>query len=304
MNKPYVVNIQKYSIHDGDGIRTTIFFKGCGLNCWWCHNPESQKFTPELMVDQERCTGCGNCITHCQQEAITLKEGKVELDLSKCIACGACVDYCINNNREIVGKQYEIKELLKIIAKDKTFYEQSNGGVTLSGGEVMAINMDYLERLCQAIKDQGYNLCIDSCGYAKTENYLKIAPYVDTFLYDLKSLDDQVHRRYMGQSNELILKNLEAINKTSAKINIRIPVIGMVNESTEQINLIIDYLIKQQIKVVKINLLPYHATGSGKYAKLQRDYLAKDCFTPSKERMMEILQMFKDKGFSNIQIGG
>lgn len=304
MKKPNIVNIQKYSIHDGDGIRTTVFFKGCALRCWWCHNPESQSYEKEAMINTERCTGCGSCEKHCSHNAIHVQDGKMTTDLNVCVACGECTDFCILNNREICGTEYEISDLMKIIDKDKQFYEESGGGVTLSGGEVMSQDMDYLEELCKRIKGRGYHLCIDTCGFAKTENYERLAPYVDTFLYDIKVIDDEVHKKYMGQSNELILRNLEKINELKANINIRIPIVVPVNDSDEAIHDIIQYLKEKQIHTIAVNLLPYHNTGSSKYEKLNRPYLAKDCAVPSKERMEEIRQEFIKNGFTNVKIGG
>ena len=143
MKEPTIINIQKYSVHDGDGIRTTVFFKGCHLNCWWCHNPESQSYLPELMFNREKCSGCGYCLKACTHGAITIEEdGIAHTDLNTCVLCSDCLDYCIHNNREIVGKTYSIKELMSIINKDAQFYEESGGGVTLSGGEVMTQDMD------------------------------------------------------------------------------------------------------------------------------------------------------------------
>ena len=304
MEKPYVINIQKYSIHDGDGIRTTVFFKGCGLSCWWCHNPESQSYKKEALIDFEKCTDCGTCMKMCTHQAICFKDGHMCTDPTKCVACGDCTDFCINDNREICGKQYEIKELMKIIEGDMLFYEESGGGVTLSGGEVMSQNIEYLEELCKKIKDKGINLCIDTCGFAKTDNYVRLAPYVDTFLYDVKVIDDQKHKKYIGQSNKLILKNLETINALGANINIRIPVVTPVNDEDKDMLDIINYLKEKHIKVMRVNLLPYHKTGSSKYAKLQRDYPADECQTPSKDRMEELRQMFIEHGFANVKIGG
>lgn len=304
MNKPKIVNIQKYSIHDGDGIRTTIFFKGCALRCWWCHNPESQSYEKEAMINYEKCSGCGSCARFCSHQAISIQDGKMVTDLTKCVACGECTDFCIQNNREICGTEYEINELLKIIDKDKQFYEESGGGVTLSGGEVMSQDIDYLEQLCKRIKAKGYDLCIDTCGFAKTENYERIAPYVDTFLYDIKVIDDEVHQKYIGQSNELILKNLEKINELGANINIRIPVVVPVNDSDEAMDAIINYLKDKKINVMRVNLLPYHNTGSSKYDRLNRPYLAKDCKVPSTKRMEELCQKFIQNGFTNVKIGG
>lgn len=303
MKIPYVINIQKYSIHDGDGIRTTVFFKGCMLNCWWCHNPESQKYTEEVLFNKEKCTGCENCLKACENGAITSIDGKAYTDFQKCTLCSRCIDSCIYNNREIVGKQYKIEELIKELEKDKQFYEDSQGGITLSGGEVMTQDMDYIETLVVRLKRKGYNIAIDTCGFAPTENYKRILNHVDMFLYDVKIIDDEKHKKYMGKSNELILHNLKFISDNHGKINIRIPIIENVNSDDKSIEDIINFL-KNNIKVLKINLLPYHNTGSGKYEKLQKEYLGKDFKAPSKERIDEIAEIFKNNGFINIKIGG
>lgn len=304
MNYPNIINIQKYSVHDGDGIRTTIFFKGCQLNCWWCHNPESQDYRPEFMFDREKCTGCGYCVKACDKDAITIGEDhKALTDQDKCVLCGECFDYCLQNAREKVGRTYEIEELVKICEKDMMFYEESGGGVTLSGGEVMSQNIEYLEELCKALKKKGLNIAIDTCGYAPQKNYEILLPYVDTFLYDIKTLDDEVHKKYIGKSNEKILSNLEFIASHGANINIRIPVVEPVNSDDKSMTDIVNYL-KEKTGSVPVNLLPYHNTGSSKYDKLNRPYLAKDLKVPSKETMEHLKNIFNENGFMQVKIGG
>ena len=303
MKIPYVINLQKYSIHDGDGIRTTVFFKGCLLSCWWCHNPESQSYEQDLMVDEEKCTGCGSCVDICTNSSISLFKGRAKTNMKSCTLCFDCVDGCIYNNRHFVGKQFKIEELVKELEKDKQFYEDSQGGITLSGGEVMTQPMDYIEELIKKLKRKGYNVAIDTCGYAPTENFKRLLKYVDTFLYNVKVMNDEKHKKYMGKSNELILHNLKFISDNNGKINIRIPIIYPVNSDEESIDEIIDYL-KKNIKVEKVNLLPYHNTGSSKYVKLQKEYRGKDFEAPTKERMEEIADKFRSNGFINIKIGG
>lgn len=304
MNYPNVINIQKYSVHDGDGIRTTIFFKGCQLSCWWCHNPESQNYLPEFMFDKEKCTGCGYCSKACTHDAISIgEEGKAVTDPEQCVLCGDCFDYCLQNAREKVGRTYEIEELVSICEKDQMFYEESGGGVTLSGGEVMSQDIDYLEELCKQLHKKGFNIAIDTCGYAPEKNYERLLPYVDTFLYDIKTLDDEVHQKYIGKSNAKILSNLEFIASKGADINIRIPVVEPVNSDEKTMTDIIAYL-KEKVGIVRVNLLPYHNTGSSKYDKLNRPYLAKDLLVPSKEHMEELKQLFQRNGFKQVKIGG
>lgn len=304
MKDPIIINIQKFSVHDGDGIRTTIFFKGCHLNCWWCHNPESQNYQKELMFHREKCTGCGYCSKACTHNAITVEtDGTAHTDTSKCVLCSECLDYCMQNNREIVGNTYSIKELIDIVKRDTAFYEESGGGITLSGGEVMSQNIEYLEELCKQLKDKGFNVAIDTCGYAPKENYKRLLPYVDTWLYDVKTLDDETHIKYMGKSNAIILENLEFLANHKATINIRIPVVEPVNNDETTMKNIIQY-IKDNIGFVKVNLLPYHNTGSSKYDKLGRVYPAKDLLVPSDENMEKLKLMFEEQGFKQIKIGG
>ena len=304
MKYPEIMNIQKYSIHDGDGIRTTVFFKGCHLKCWWCHNPESQKFTPQLMLHADRCGGGHACEQICSHHAVTVRDGIACTDRTKCELCRECLDHCVNNAREIVGKEYTISELMKEIEKDCMFYEESGGGVTLSGGEVMAQDMDYIEQLLKKLKRKGYNVAIDTCGYAPQENYERVLPYVDTFLYDIKTMDNEIHKKYIGAGNELILSNLEKLSKAGARIYIRIPTIKEVNGTDESMKDIIDYLHDKNIHVAQVNLLPYHNTGSSKYEKIGKVYEGMDLHAPSKEEMEHFTGLFKEAGFHNVKIGG
>lgn len=303
MKTPNIINIQKFSVHDGDGIRTTIFFKGCYLNCWWCHNPESQNFAPQAMINQEKCSGCTACEQVCPEHAVCIKECKQYTDREKCQACGKCVDFCVKNAREIVGKEYTIQEVVKEVDKDYMFYEESFGGVTLSGGEVMVQDMEYIVALLKKLKRKGYHVTIDTCGYAPQENFEKVFPYVDTFLYDIKLVDDEKHKKYMGQSNEMIFTNLKYLSEQGARIYIRIPVIGGVNDSDKDIEAIIEYL-KGNIAVAQVNLLPYHDIATSKYERLGLEYRGAEFTVPDNERMEELKYKFIQNGFSNTKIGG
>lgn len=299
-----ITSIQKYSIHDGDGIRTTVFFKGCGLRCVWCHNPETQSYKKQPLYDKERCVGCRSCEMACPHKAIHEEDGKVVTDLTLCDACGTCTDYCNLNLREIVGKEYAVEELVKELKKDEMFYEQSGGGVTLSGGEVMTADMDYVERLCKKLVQFGITVTIDTCGYAPYENFEKILPYIDTFLYDIKTMDNEIHKKYMGAGNELILSNLERLNAAGARIYIRIPTIKEVNGTDQSMKDIIAYLLEKKIQAACVNLLPYHNTGSAKYAKLGGRYEGEELHAPNQEEMEHFVTLFKEAGFHNVKIGG
>ena len=305
MEHPYVFNIQKFSIPDGDGIRTSIFFKGCPLSCLWCHNPESQRRPKELMVFHDRCTLCGECVKRCPAQAISLTQDAVVLDRDACTACGVCTDWCLNNAREIAGREYTVQELVKEAEKDRMFYESSGGGITLSGGEVMIQDMDFIEKLCRILHDKGYSVNIDTCGYAPYENFKRILPFVDTFLYDIKAMDPEVHKHFMGVDNALILENLKKLSEDGASINIRIPTIEGVNADEAFMNQVIDFLRETNIRVKQVNLLPYHNTGNHKYGKLDRAYDEENMLkVPDKERMELFKNMFMQHGFNHTKIGG
>ncbi len=300
-----VTNIQKYSIHDGDGIRTTVFFKGCPLRCAWCHNPETQRFEKELQTDTPKCTGCGRCVNACPNEAISIsEEGKAITDRGKCTVCGKCEAACLGNYRTLVGRDYTVNELAKICLQDLMFYEESGGGVTLSGGEVMAMDSDYIQKLVKKLYREGVSIAIDTCGQAPYSNFEAILPYVDTWLYDIKAIDDEKHKQYMGVSNSLILDNLRRIAKSGARIYIRIPTVKEVNGDPESMAAVIGFLKENDIRPAQVNLLPYHSTGSHKYGKLGRKYEADDLTAPSDSEMKEFVKQWEKAGFSNIKIGG
>lgn len=303
MKEPLVINIQKCSIHDGPGIRTTIFFKGCPLSCIWCHNPESQSYNKDVLYSEEKCNKCESCLKICPENAIYTDDKRICLDRQKCIKCETCLDYCLNNAREVVGSEYTVKDLIKEIEKDRIFYEESKGGVTLSGGEVMSQNIDYIEKIAKNCKEKGINLVIDTCGYAKYKNFERILSYTDLFLYDIKLIDEKKHILFTGKSNKLILENLIKLCKNNANINIRIPLIEGVNvdEDNSEIKEIIKFIRPLNIK--KINLLPYHNIGKHKYEKLDIKYNDTNLKRPTDEKLEEIKALFEAEKFETI-IGG
>ncbi len=300
-----ITNIQKFSIHDGDGIRTTVFFKGCPLKCEWCHNPETQRFEKEMQVDREKCTGCGTCASVCLNGAVRMTEDhRPSWDPKACTFCGKCENFCPAGVREIVGREYTVKELTKELMKDQMFYEESGGGVTFSGGEVMSMDMDFILAMAKELKRQDVTLTIDTCGYVPYERFEKILPYVNTFLYDVKVMDPELHKKYMGTDNKLILENLIRLSQDGARIYIRIPTIKEVNGNEENMKETIAFLKQHDIHPAGVNLLPYHDTGSGKYAKLDMEYKGTDLHAPDKEEMEALAAFFVNAGFTNTKIGG
>ncbi len=299
-----ITNIQKYSIHDGDGIRTTVFFKGCPLKCIWCHNPETQRFEKELQYDKEKCLGCGACAKACPQKAISMVEGKPVLDRSLCSLCGKCEVYCPEGIRETIGREYPVKALVKEIMKDRMFYEQSGGGVTLSGGEVMTMSSDYIVAIAKELQKEEISLTIDTCGYVPFKKFEAILAYVDTFLYDVKVMDPELHKQYIGVDNQLILENLVKLSEAGARIYIRIPTVKEVNGNEKNMLDTIQFLKEHNITPAQVNLLTYHNTGSSKYPKLDMEYQGNDLHAPSKEEMEGFVKLFKDAGYLNTKIGG
>ena len=304
MKTAVVTNIQRYSTHDGDGVRTTIFFKGCPLSCRWCHNPESQDFRKELFFYGNKCKNCGGCIPRCPSGANGMEEGRLVFDRSKCTACGSCTDWCIYEARELAGVDYTVEQLVKEAKKDRMFYEQSGGGVTLSGGEVMSQDIEFLEPLCRALHREGLSVFIDTCGFAPYEKYEKILPYVDTFLYDIKAMDSAIHQKWTGVENGLILENLKKLSAAGANIYIRIPTIGGVNADEGFMQQVIAFLKENNIHPAQVNLLPYHNYGRNKYASLAKEYDDASMQVPTNEQMEQFKELFINNGFAKTNIGG
>ena len=296
MTNSIITNIQKYSINDGDGIRTTIFFKGCPLRCIWCHNPETWDFEEQLLYNAEKCTGCGRCFDKCPQNAICEKGGRLAHDFAKCKACGSCADSCLSGAKEICGKGFSNLDLFGIIKQDVPFYEQSGGGVTLSGGEVMSHDIEFLTELVKKCHKFGISVNIDTCGFVKYDKFKQIMPYVDTFLYDLKLMDSKRHKEFTGEDNALILENLKKLSADGAKLHIRIPLIEGINCDDEHINATIEFL--KQINVHKITLLPFHSIGVAKYERVGRLNSDVPMKAPNEAGLSRIRDMFAKNNFN------
>lgn len=299
MAEPLITDIQRYSIHDGDGIRTTVFFKGCPLRCAWCHNPETQRFTAEILYNAEKCSGCLRCTAACPEGGFDLLSGQFVSE--HCISCGKCAEACLNGARELSGKYVPPAELVRQLVRDLPFYEESGGGVTLSGGEVLAQDPGYVMEVLRRLYEQGIRVNIDTCGQVPEEVLLQALPFTDTFLYDLKLAGAEEHRRYTGADNRRILSNLRAIGKAGARIRIRIPLIDPVNTSEQETAAMIEALAGIQ-GILSIDLLKYHDTGSGKYARLGRAY-GSGMETPGEETLHRIARQFEEAGY-RVSMGG
>jgi len=291
LTKPFLVttgtvfNIQRYSIHDRPGIRTTVFLKGCPLNCWWCQNPESQLSGQEIIFWEDRCIGCGACSTICPSGAIQIKNGIPVTEKEKCILCGKCIEKCPALAREMIGKKITAEEIIKEVEKDLVFYEESGGGVTFSGGEPLE-QPEFLEELLNACQKKKIHTAVDTSGYVSWEILNKISSKVDLFLYDLKIMDSKRHKKYTGVSNELILENLKKLSSVHNNIFVRFPVIPGINDDYQNIKEMGEFL--SSLKVTQVNLLPYHYIGVDKYRRLGRTYKLATTQPPSEEKLSEI----------------
>lgn len=258
--KATIFDIERNSFVDGPGIRTTVFFKGCNLKCAWCHNPESQSFNKQIMFYKNKCTGCGRC------RDLTVDDEKF---------------FCFNDAKEICGKEYTVDEVFAEVVKDKVFYENSGGGVTFSGGECM-LQIDFLCEILKMCKENGIHTAVDTAGHIPWDKFEKIMPYTDLFLYDIKSMDTEIHRKYTGVGNELILENLAKLLELKANIWVRVPVIPSNNDTEENFKEIKAFFDKNSYPE-KFELLPYHSMGEHKYEALRMKSSAFD--VPTKEKL-------------------
>lgn len=292
--KAIIFNIQKFSIHDGPGIRTTVFFKGCPLRCAWCANPESQKIQIEPIYDSKKCIHCYSCIEACPQGALSFNsEGWIIRNETKCVNCLACTKGCPTKAMKVEGEEKDIEEIVQLCLQDLDFYEQSNGGVTISGGEGM-IQPEVVIALAKNLKEHGIHLAIETTGQVSFEVFSKLAPLFDLLLFDVKHYDSSIHKEKTGVSNHQIIKNLKWAVDQKLDILPRIPVIPRFNSSLEDAKEVARLL--KQIGLTKIQLLPFHQMGENKYALLQRTYAYQNTKALHPEDLKDYQQVFLQEG--------
>ena len=302
MKKGIVFDIKRYAIHDGPGIRTTVFFKGCPLNCWWCHNPEGLILPPELIFKENRCLdGCAECVESCAPGALTRVGQIIVIDREKCDLCGECVQVCPSEALEIIGREMSVGEVMKEIEKDMIFYDESEGGATFSGGEPL-MQPEFLKALLEECKERDIPTALDTCGYAPSEVVDKISDKVDLFLYDIKMMDDKKHIEYTGKSNKPILENLKKLAQQGSLLAVRLPIIPGVNDDKENINKIAEFILTLP-SIRDISLLPYHRAGSEKYQRLKKDNRMVETPPLSDQKIAVIKRTLQDFGL-RVKVGG
>jgi pyruvate formate lyase activating enzyme len=295
--KGIIFDIQNYAIYDGPGIRTTIFFKGCPLKCVWCHNPESQELKPQISYFSEKCLGCGTCVAVCPNNAIQLVNGKAIRDRELCTVCGTCVAACPNNVLEIIGKEMSVNELIEIVIRDKPFYDNSGGGVTISGGEP-TIQAPFLFELLEALKNEKIHTAIETCGYFKENLNPKLINLVDLFLFDIKHINSEIHLHYTGVNNERILANFKMLLSKvgNERIIPRIPLIPNVNIDLNIINSIAEFLREINYNG-PIHLMPYNKLAKTKYEKIGKGESYKEMGDLTEAMINKITETFEHQSF-------
>jgi len=302
MAKGIIFDIKHYAIHDGPGIRSTVFFKGCSLQCQWCHNPEGIHTEPEIFLRNEKCPSeCRFCISACPNGAIKRKKGSIEVDSNRCDLCSECEDACVYGALEIIGKKVSAEEVMTEVEKDSLFYEESHGGVSFSGGEPFE-QPEFLQALLEKSKSKDIHTTVDTCGNYNQKLLEDIDGKVDLFLYDLKMIDDKKHRKYTGKSNKKILENLRYLTANGHQVAIRIPLIMGINDDELNVEKTVEFL-KTLNSVKQINLLPYHSGGCLKQKRLGKKQHGDGFQPPLNKRIEAIKNIFKKSGFS-VKVGG
>ncbi len=290
-----IFDIQRFCVHDGPGIRTTVFLKGCPMRCPWCHNPEGVRPEPHLSFSPDKCIGCGACFRICPRGAHVDKDGHHAIDREKCVVCGSCAKECFAGALETIGREASIDEIIAEVAADRAFYDTSGGGMTLSGGEPL-YQLDFSTGLLARAKEQGIHCCIETCGHVPYEAFERVIPKVDLFLHDIKEMDDARHKALTGVSNVRILSNLRRLYDTGAHIRIRVPLVGGYNDSMENLDALVE-LAGSMPRIEGVEVLPYHGLGLSKAQRMGiADVAEPRPYAPAVETLAQWINRLRNGG--------
>ena len=300
MTTGLIFDIKHFAVHDGPGIRTTVFVKGCPLRCMWCHNPESLTSTPQILYTPSRCIGCGYCMKVCDKGAHITVNGKHEVDWTKCEACGKCVEECYAGALELAGREATVEEVMEEVLKDKVFYENSKGGLTISGGEPL-MQPGFTGEMFRRAKENGIHTALDTSGYASWDVIEDVMEHVDLVLYDIKQMDSERHIEYTGVRNELIIENLKKIDTKGKPIWVRIPTIPGLNDDEDNFRKIGE-LLSGLKHLERVDVLRYHKLAESKYEHTGKNYMLKGMDTPEKDDVEHLKEILEGFAISNVII--
>jgi len=294
-----VFDIQRYALHDGPGIRTVIFTKGCYLNCPWCHNPESKSFEPQLGYVYTKCVGCQECERVCPKNNHMFDEnGMHHIRFDTCNLCMKCVENCYNNALKVFGETRSIDDLIEIVLRDRHFYENSGGGLTVSGGEPM-YQFEGTLALMRKAKEYRLHTCLDTSGYGETEKYREILPFVDIFLFDYKLTNPELHKKYTGVDNDIILRNLDMICTAGGQVFLRCPIIPGINDTDDHLKTISN-ISNRYDAIRQVNIMPYHDMGRGKASQIGVTYELKQIKTVEKNEIKWVEEKLSSYGCTKL----
>ena len=290
-----ITNIQGFSIHDGPGIRTVVFFKGCPLNCAWCANPECLSGKPQMGFIESLCAECGKCLEVCAQNAIRRTKGAHRIDYSLCAACGSCRDQCFYGALVRYGESMTLAEVWDAVRRDKIFYDESGGGVTVSGGEPL-LHPEFVRELFKLCRGEQINTCVETCGYVDAKALLEVLPVTDYFLFDLKLMDPDAHRKHTGKSNRKILKNAALLIERGANVLFRMPLIPGISDSIENIDATARFLTRLGTNAAKLEIMPFHRMGKNKYTALNMPYNMEELGAADDEQVEAARRAYAQRG--------
>jgi len=295
-----IFDIKRFAVHDGPGIRTTVFLKGCPLSCWWCHNPEGIYDKKEIIFYDYKCMSCGKCIDVCSQNAIKKIKNNNVRNYNICISCGQCVEICPTASQQFIGQRITVEDIIKNIEKDVIYFESSSGGVTFSGGEPI-MQPVFLKETLKFCKKMHIHTALDTSGYANREIFNSISKDIDLFLYDLKIINDRQHKKYTGVSNKLIIKNLETLVKKRRNVVLRFSLIPKITTTEENIKNVLNFISTLK-GIDRIDVIPFHNVKE-KYIRIGKKYKMNNTKSPNVDEINNIKEKFEQRGF-NVKIGG